>query len=66
MKSGLQEKYLQIMKKTKEKEFDAVKMMRDIREKLSLKYRHNTKLLKKDTTEAIKEFKHRVRIRQPA
>ena len=45
------------MKKTNKKEFDAVKMMREIREKLSQKYWKNPELLKKDTAEAIKRFR---------
>jgi len=45
------------MKKTPKKEFDAVKMMREIREKLSHKYWKNAELLKKDTAEAIKRYK---------
>jgi hypothetical protein len=38
----------------KEKEFDAVKMMRDIREKLSKKYWNHPDVLKKDM-EAIRK-----------
>ena len=45
------------MKKTKDKEFDAVKMMREIREKLSHRYWKNAELLKKDTSDAIKRYR---------
>jgi NMD protein affecting ribosome stability and mRNA decay len=48
------------LKKTHKKEFDAVKMMREIREKLGHKYWKNPELLKKDTEEAIKKYKMNV------
>jgi len=42
------------MKVYTDKEFDAVKMMRDIREKLSEKYRKHPKILKEEM-EAIRK-----------
>ena len=53
------------MKKTKEKEFDAVKMMREIREKLSHRYWKNSELLKKDTSDAIKRYRAGTSRHQP-
>lgn len=40
----------------KEKEFDAVKMMREIREKLSMKYWKHPDLLKKDMKAVRKKY----------
>jgi hypothetical protein len=42
--------------KTKDKDFDCVKMMRDIRTKIFNKYASNPNLLKKETEEAKKTF----------
>ena len=41
----------------KEKKFDAVKMMRDIRDRLSVKYYNNTELLMKDLQEVRRKYK---------
>ena len=42
--------------KKKKKKFDAVKMMREIREKLSEKYWQHPEILKKDMEEVRKEY----------
>ena len=44
----------------KNKPFDAVQMMRDIREKLSLKYWKNPERLKKDMADIRKKYNLRV------
>ncbi len=54
MKSERQEKFWNYQTMSKNKKFDAVKMMRDIREKLSEKYWKHPDILKKEM-EAIRE-----------
>jgi hypothetical protein len=51
------------MKKSKEKDYDAVKEMREIREKLSLKYWKHPDVLMKDM-QAIRE-KYNLQIKEP-
>jgi len=46
--------------KTKEKKFDAVKMMRDIRDKLSERWAKNPELMMKDLEEVRKKYNLKV------
>jgi len=46
--------------KTKEKEFDAVKMMRDIRDRLSERWSNNPELEMKDLEEIRKKYNIKV------
>ncbi len=55
MKSKIADKELSKYK-TSEKDFDCVKMMRDIRTELFKKYNSNPQLMKKDLAEIKKKY----------